>query len=113
MKKGWPGSDGFPPSQVPLFCGFGFFQFSTWLYVQKTCYSDISFVYRLGARPGIVKALEEFKLSVYGENYEEDDAKTDGKAEPSRKRKANAMKEYSNYDWSDLADNGKVTFSSL
>lgn len=81
--------------------------------VQKACYSDISFVYCLGARPGIVKALEEFKLSVYGENYEEDDAKTDGKAEPSRKRKANAMKEYSNYDWSDLADNGKVTFSSL
>ncbi|KAK4341471.1 hypothetical protein RND71_039972 [Anisodus tanguticus] len=60
------------------------------------------------ARPGIVKAMEEFKLSAYGENYEEDDQKVDGKAEPSRKRKANAMKEYANYDWSDLADNGKL-----
>ncbi|KAJ8547025.1 hypothetical protein K7X08_010611 [Anisodus acutangulus] len=59
-------------------------------------------------RPGIVKAMEEFKLSVYGENYEEEDSKVDGKAEPSKKRKANAMKEYANYDWSDLADNGKL-----
>lgn len=67
----------------------------------------------LGARPGIVKALEEFKLSVYGENYEEEDSNIDGKAEPSKKRKANAMKEYANYEWADLADNGKVTFPSL
>lgn len=60
------------------------------------------------ARPGIVKTLEEFKLSVYGENYEEEDSNIDGKAEPSRKRKANAMKEYANYEWSDLSDNGKL-----
>lgn len=60
------------------------------------------------ARPGIVKALEEFKLSVYGENYEEEDSNIEGKAEPTRKRKANAIKEYGNYDWADLADNGKL-----
>ncbi|PHT39225.1 ATP-dependent DNA helicase 2 subunit KU70 [Capsicum baccatum] len=60
------------------------------------------------ARPGIVKALEEFKLSVYGENYEEEDSNIEGKVEPTRKRKANAMKEYGNYDWADLADNGKL-----
>lgn len=60
-------------------------------------------------RPGIVKALEEFKLSVYGENYEEESSNIEGKAEPTRKRKANAMREYANYDWADLADNGKVS----
>lgn len=67
----------------------------------------------LGPRPGIVKALEEFKLSVYGENYEEEDSNIEGKAEPTRKRKANAIKEYGNYVWADLADNGKVTLRSL
>lgn len=65
------------------------------------------------ARPGIVKALEEFKLSVYGENYnEESDLASKGKAtEASKKRKAiaeNAAKEYTNYNWSDLADNGQL-----
>ncbi|KAK2980381.1 hypothetical protein RJ640_014554 [Escallonia rubra] len=65
------------------------------------------------ARPGVVKALEEFKLSVYGENYdEENDFTGNGKtSEASRKRKAiaeNAVKESANYDWTDLADNGKL-----
>lgn len=65
------------------------------------------------ARPGVVKALEEFKVSVYGENYdEENDFGANGKeSEASRKRKAiaeNAVKESSNYDWADLADNGKL-----
>lgn len=64
-------------------------------------------------RPGVVKALEEFKLAVYGENYEEEnDSKANGKtSEASRKRKAiaeNAVKESANYNWADLADNGKV-----
>ncbi|KZV52069.1 hypothetical protein F511_36064 [Dorcoceras hygrometricum] len=63
------------------------------------------------ARPGIVKALEEFKLSVYGENYEENDVASGKTSEASKKRKAiadNASKEYVNYDWTDLADNGKL-----
>lgn len=69
-------------------------------------------------RTGVVNALEEFKLSVYGENYDEaKEFETNGKvSEASRKRKAiaeNAVKECTNYDWSDLADNGKVTFSGF
>ncbi|GFQ04382.1 ATP-dependent DNA helicase 2 subunit ku70 [Phtheirospermum japonicum] len=64
------------------------------------------------ARPGIVKALEEFKLSVYGENMEHENDLSSGKtSEASKKRKAisdNATKEYANHDWSDLADNGKL-----
>lgn len=64
-------------------------------------------------RPAFVSALEEFKQSVYGDNYEEEnDAVGNGKAsEASKKRKAvseNAVKESGNYDWVDLADNGKV-----
>lgn len=61
------------------------------------------------ARPGIVKALEEFKNSVYGENYEDGN---EGKvSDASRKRKAsseNAVKEYSNYDWAKLAEDGQL-----
>ncbi|KDO44368.1 hypothetical protein CISIN_1g0069752mg, partial [Citrus sinensis] len=61
------------------------------------------------ARPGVVKAVEEFKLSVYGDNYDEEgDVKV---SEASRKRKAateNAAKECANYDWADLADKGKL-----
>lgn len=60
-------------------------------------------------RPGVVKAVEDFKLSVYGDNYDEE---SDGKAsEASKKRKAaaeNASKESANYNWADLADNGQV-----
>lgn len=60
-------------------------------------------------RPGVVSALEEFKLSVYGDHYDEE---SEGKASgPSKKRKAfaeNAVKECANYDWGDLADNGQV-----
>ncbi|XP_021804842.1 ATP-dependent DNA helicase 2 subunit KU70 isoform X2 [Prunus avium] len=65
------------------------------------------------SRPAFVSALEEFKQSVYGDNYEEEnDAVGNGKAsETSKKRKAvseNAVKESGNYDWVDLADNGKL-----
>ncbi|KAJ0045030.1 hypothetical protein Pint_04798 [Pistacia integerrima] len=65
------------------------------------------------SRPGVVKAIEEFKLSVYGEDYdEESECAGNGKvSEASKKRKAvaeNAVKESANYDWADLADNGKV-----
>uniref|UniRef100_A0A2N9I3L5 Ku70/Ku80 C-terminal arm domain-containing protein n=1 Tax=Fagus sylvatica TaxID=28930 RepID=A0A2N9I3L5_FAGSY len=65
------------------------------------------------ARPGVVSAVEEFKLSVYGDNYdEENELVRNGKAsEASKKRKAiadNAVKECANYNWADLADNGQV-----
>jgi len=59
-------------------------------------------------RPGIVSALEEFKQSVYGENYHEGD---DNIGAASKKRKAiadRAIQESANYDWEDLAENGKV-----
>ncbi|KAK9997082.1 hypothetical protein SO802_021768 [Lithocarpus litseifolius] len=65
------------------------------------------------AKPGVVSAVEEFKLSVYGDNYDEEkELVGNGKAsETSKKRKAiadNAVKESANYDWDDLADNGKL-----
>ncbi|XP_073280098.1 ATP-dependent DNA helicase 2 subunit KU70 [Primulina huaijiensis] len=63
------------------------------------------------ARPGIVKAVEEFKLSVFGQNYDENDVAGGKTSEASKKRKAiaeNATKEYANYNWTDLADNGKL-----
>ncbi|KAL5803154.1 hypothetical protein ACOSQ4_031459 [Xanthoceras sorbifolium] len=65
------------------------------------------------ARPGVVKAIEEFKNSVYGDSYdEENDHASNGKvSEASKKRKAvaeNAVKESASYDWADLADNGKL-----
>lgn len=65
------------------------------------------------ARPAVVKAIEEFKLSVYGEDYdEESESAGNGKvSEASKKRKAiaeNAVKESANYNWADLADNGKL-----
>lgn len=65
------------------------------------------------ARTGVVNALEEFKHSVYGENYDEEkEFETNGKVtEASKKRKAiaeNAVQECANYDWADLADNGKL-----
>lgn len=65
-------------------------------------------------RPGIIKALEEFKHSVYGEHYDEEG---DGKAsQTAKKRKAgseDAVKESANYNWGDLADTGKVIWRSL
>ncbi|GFY81506.1 ATP-dependent DNA helicase 2 subunit Ku70-like protein [Actinidia rufa] len=65
------------------------------------------------ARKGVVNALEEFKRSVYGENFDEEhEFETKGKvSEASRKRKAiseNAVKECANYDWLDLVETGKL-----
>ncbi|CAN6725520.1 unnamed protein product [Malus baccata var. baccata] len=64
------------------------------------------------SRPTFVSALEEFKLSVYGDNCDEENAVGNGKeSETSKKRKAvadNAVKECANYDWGGLADNGKL-----
>lgn len=67
-------------------------------------------------RPGIVKALEEFKLSVYGENYDEEtENAAHGKANnASKKRKQaieeSAMNKASYYNWEKLADDGKVFY---
>ncbi|KAM7279221.1 hypothetical protein ACFE04_006355 [Oxalis oulophora] len=62
------------------------------------------------ARPGFVKAVQEFKVSVYGENH---NGQVEGKgvSEVTKKRKAaveNACKESENYNWVDLADGGKL-----
>ncbi|CAM8921124.1 unnamed protein product [Rhodiola kirilowii] len=61
------------------------------------------------ARPRVVQALEDFKLSVFGENYDEDDVPE--KSDASKKRKAlsdNAARTAANYDWIELADSGKL-----
>ncbi|KAL6970860.1 ATP-dependent DNA helicase II subunit 1, partial [Sarracenia purpurea var. burkii] len=65
------------------------------------------------ARTGVVNALEDFKHSIYGENYDDgNEFETNGKvSEVSRKRKAiaeKAVKECASYDWPDLADTGKL-----
>ncbi|KAF6136020.1 hypothetical protein GIB67_006912 [Kingdonia uniflora] len=64
------------------------------------------------ARERIVNALEEFKVSVYGENYLEDEALSLSKnPDAAKKRKAaaeNAGKESANYEWGELADTGKL-----
>ncbi|KAF5728250.1 Ku70 [Tripterygium wilfordii] len=62
------------------------------------------------SRPGAVKALEEFKLSVYEDKYDEE-IESAKASETSRKRKAiveDAVSECAKYDWADLADNGKL-----
>lgn len=67
-------------------------------------------------RPGVVRVIEEFKLSVYGDNYDEESAVGGNVSETTKKRKAaaeNAVKENANYDWADLADNGKVKLKLL
>ncbi|KAF9606094.1 hypothetical protein IFM89_023117 [Coptis chinensis] len=66
------------------------------------------------AKSGVVNALEEFKVSVFGENYDQEGAdalssKTESDA--AKKRKAiheNAAKESEQYDWAELADSGKL-----
>ncbi|XP_078180841.1 ATP-dependent DNA helicase 2 subunit Ku70-like protein isoform X1 [Carex rostrata] len=65
------------------------------------------------SRPGVVKAIEEFKTAVYGEDYNEEEEKAAGgvRADGARKRKAIAEKaaeESKSYDWADLADKGKL-----
>lgn len=62
------------------------------------------------SRPGIAKALEEFKISVYGENYDEEmENAAQGKANnASKKRKSAAEEKCAYYDWGKLADDGKL-----
>lgn len=61
--------------------------------------------------------MDEFKISVYGENYDEESEHGIGKpTEASKKRKAHAelaTKECENYDWGELADAGKVNFETM
>ncbi|XP_012699008.1 ATP-dependent DNA helicase 2 subunit KU70 [Setaria italica] len=73
------------------------------------------------ARPGVVKAIDEFKASVYGENYDREEAeaaaaKASRGGDASRKRKAiadAASLKSAAYDWAELADNGKVVLPRL
>ncbi|WVY92644.1 hypothetical protein V8G54_031732 [Vigna mungo] len=64
------------------------------------------------ARPGVVRAVEEFKTSIYGDNYDEQNEHGIGKpTEASKKRKAMvefATTECKQYDWGELADTGKL-----
>ncbi|KAL5196767.1 hypothetical protein ABZP36_000279 [Zizania latifolia] len=64
------------------------------------------------SRPGVVKAIDEFKASVYGENYDQDEAEAAAaKAGASKKRKAStdaAAQKSAAYDWAELADTGKL-----
>ncbi|XP_071702193.1 ATP-dependent DNA helicase 2 subunit KU70 [Rutidosis leptorrhynchoides] len=62
------------------------------------------------SRPGIAKALEEFKVSVFGENYDEEaENATRGKANnATKKRKSAAEEKCAYYDWAKLADDGKL-----
>lgn len=60
----------------------------------------------------MAKAIEELKISVYGENHdEEEQASNAARDDASKKRKAiadRASKESQSYDWPDLAESGKV-----
>ncbi|XP_066393454.1 ATP-dependent DNA helicase 2 subunit KU70-like [Miscanthus floridulus] len=67
------------------------------------------------SRPGVVKAIEEFKTSVYGENYDQEEAEaaagkaSRGDASKKRKEITDAAAQISAaYDWAELADNGKL-----
>lgn len=64
------------------------------------------------ARPGIARAIEDFKISVYGENHDEEEAESmaakGAAGEAAKKRKAAAEAAVKEYDWADLADNGKL-----
>ncbi|KAK5844377.1 ATP-dependent DNA helicase 2 subunit KU70 [Gossypium arboreum] len=60
-------------------------------------------------RPAVVKAAEAFKLSVYGDSYdEESDMGKEKMSEASRKRKAIAENAAKDYDWGNLADKGQL-----
>uniref|UniRef100_A0A1D1YVZ0 ATP-dependent DNA helicase 2 subunit KU70 n=2 Tax=Anthurium amnicola TaxID=1678845 RepID=A0A1D1YVZ0_9ARAE len=66
------------------------------------------------ARSGINRAVEDFKIAVYGENHDHEAGSTaskDSRNLASRKRKAitdSAVQACANYNWADLADNGQL-----
>lgn len=66
-------------------------------------------------RPGIAKAVQAFKDAVYGEKHDFEEAEAEATkakgSEASQKRKASAevaAKEAASYNWSELADTGKL-----
>ncbi|XP_031407259.1 ATP-dependent DNA helicase 2 subunit KU70 isoform X4 [Punica granatum] len=65
------------------------------------------------SRPTVVNAIDQFKHSVYGDQYEaRSSAGDDNMSEASKKRKAsagNAVKECENYNWAEMAESGKLT----
>ncbi|GJN10072.1 hypothetical protein PR202_ga28133 [Eleusine coracana subsp. coracana] len=68
------------------------------------------------ANPGVVKTIEEFKASVYGDYHDQEEADAAAtkasRGEASKKRKAitdAASQKSAAYDWAELADNGKVS----
>ncbi|THU73084.1 hypothetical protein C4D60_Mb04t19080 [Musa balbisiana] len=67
------------------------------------------------ARPGVVRVLEEFKIAVYGENHDQEEADSmsmrGSRSEASQKRKEmaeTAERESSRYNWADLAESGQI-----
>lgn len=67
------------------------------------------------SKPGVANAIEEFKTSVYGENYDQEEAEaaagkaSRGNASKKRKEVTDAAAQISAaYDWAELADNGKL-----
>ncbi|CAN8312346.1 unnamed protein product [Cochlearia groenlandica] len=56
-------------------------------------------------RPGVLKAVEDFKKSIYGDDS--DDESDSGPKEKSRKRKA-GVSDAGNYDYIELAKTGKL-----
>ncbi|XP_076908752.1 ATP-dependent DNA helicase 2 subunit KU70-like [Bidens hawaiensis] len=60
------------------------------------------------ARPGIAKALEEFKISVYGENGDEEDEKANKTGKKRKMVTEDAINKAAYYDWGKLADDGKL-----
>lgn len=88
------------------------------LYLISEVYNSSSWPLINVCRPGVVKAVEEFKRSVYGDCYDEENNDTgdDKVTEASKKRKAlaeNAVKACANFNWDDLAENGKVKLMLL
>lgn len=74
------------------------------------------FVFHSYLRPGVIKVIDEFKASVYGENYDQEEAEAaaakasrGGDALKKRKAITDAVSLSSAYDWAELADNGKVS----
>ncbi|CAL9086261.1 unnamed protein product [Musa textilis] len=72
------------------------------------------------ARPGVVRVLEEFKIAVYGENHDQEEADSlsmrGSRSEASRKRKEmaeTAERESSRYNWVDLAESGQIIAKSV
>ncbi|XP_057960268.1 ATP-dependent DNA helicase 2 subunit KU70 isoform X2 [Malania oleifera] len=68
------------------------------------------------ARPGVVKALEEFKLSVYGEDHEAndlDDVKVTQAFKKPKTVAGNADPECAKYDWHKLADSGELKYLTV